>query len=76
MPYRSPRLRLLVAALITAASLAVAGCKGPCGDLADRLCVAADGDESRCEAWKQRVGRVPSETCQAGIRLLDRERVR
>jgi hypothetical protein len=53
-----------------------ASCKSPCDELAARLCVQADNDSELCARWQDRAKRVPTETCEAGLRTLDRDRVR
>lgn len=63
----------LLAAVLALAGLT--GCDRPCKTLADRLCEQAGGDEA-CEKWRDRVARVPKETCVAGLKALDRERLR
>lgn len=58
------------------ALLAPAACANPCKDLANRLCNTPGCTEAQCGRWHERTARVPSETCEAGLRLLDRERLR
>ena len=71
------RARLALHCVVVAACWAsLAACDRPCATLADRLCEAAGSDDHACEAWRERVGRVPASTCIAGLKALDRERVR
>jgi hypothetical protein len=49
-------------------------CDRPCKTLASRLCENA-GSEEACAEWQARVDRVSSETCVAGLKALDRERL-
>lgn len=69
-PFRPLRALLAVLALAAAA-----GCERPCAVLADRLCEQAGDDDQACEAWRERISRVPSQTCENGLKALDRERV-
>jgi hypothetical protein len=68
-------VRLLFLGILPVASAALAGCDRPCKTLADRLCEQAN-DEAACDRWRERVQRVPTDTCKAGIKALDRERLR
>ncbi len=52
------------------------GCSNPCEELANRLCATPGCEPAQCERWHERTGRVPTETCEAGLRSLDRERIR
>ncbi len=61
--------------MIVLAWVLLAGCDRPCKNLADRLCEQA-GDEAACDRWRTRVQRVTPETCTAGLKALDRERLR
>lgn len=63
---------VLVAGMALAA---LAGCDRPCKRLADQLCSRNANDDAACERWKERIARVSPETCETGLRLLDRERV-
>lgn len=56
--------------------LSCQGCQTPCDQLADRLCQLAKDDTEQCERWQDRAKRVKTETCEAGLRELDRDRVR
>ena len=71
-------LRPMILALMVAGlcSLGLTACNNPCEDLANRLCNAPGCDPTQCERWHERTARVPTETCEAGLRSLDRERVR
>ena len=53
-----------------------AACQTPCDELADRLCLLAPDDAEQCVKWQERSKRVPTKTCEAGLRQLDRDRVR
>ena len=57
-------------------ALSATGCKGPCDELAERMCELNPNDGEQCEKWQVRTKRVPTETCEAGLRQLDRDRVR
>lgn len=72
MPLLRP-LRAPLAALALVA--ATTGCERPCAVLADRLCEQAGDDDQACEQWRERISRVPSQTCENGLKALDRERV-
>lgn len=65
--------RKFLAALMFLAA-ALGGCDRPCKTLADRLCEQAQ-DEAACDRWRDRVQRVSKETCTAGLKALDRERL-
>ncbi len=65
--------RLLLA---LALALATSGCKTPCDKLADRLCQMSADDGEQCMKWQARAKRVPTESCEASLRELDRDRVR
>lgn len=67
-----PRLALLGLLVLLSTGTA---CQRPCKTLADRLCEAAGSDDQACERWKERVGRVSTSTCEAGLRALDRQRL-
>jgi len=67
---------LAAAILMLAICAASAGCSNPCEDLANRLCASPGCEAAQCERWHERTGRVPTETCEAGLRSLDRERIR
>ena len=56
------------------ALVVLASCDRPCNTLAHRLCEKAGNDEA-CAAWQARIDRVPAETCVAGLKALDRERL-
>ena len=56
------------------ALLLLAACDRPCKTLATRLCEKS-ANEQACAEWQARVDRVSSETCQAGLKALDRERL-
>ncbi len=67
----------LLRCLATLALLAcVWGCSNPCEELANRLCATPGCEPMQCDRWHERTARVPTETCEAGLRSLDRERVR
>lgn len=56
------------------------GCDRSCSKLADQLCERAElykekNADELCERWRERTKRVGSETCQAALRALDRDRV-
>ena len=77
VPATPRRLRMLAVLLAgLALSLASVGCSNPCEDLANRLCATPGCEPAQCERWHERTGRVPTETCEAGLRSLDRERIR
>lgn len=70
-------LSRVAAGLIWAAlCVGLAACSNPCKDLANRICASPGCDAAQCERWHDRTARVPTETCEAGLRSLDRERVR
>lgn len=69
------RMGWLAVALLALSCLA-SGCDRPCQRLADRLCERAGSDDAACEQWKLRTSRVPTSTCEAGLRLLDKEAFR
>ena len=73
---RRPLRLALVAALLVALAAATSACTTPCKELSKRLCAMQPDDDEQCEKWKARVGRVTTETCEAGLRKLDRDRVR
>lgn len=52
----------------------LSACDRPCKTLATRLCENAGNDQA-CAEWQARVDRVPTETCVAGLKALDRERL-
>ena len=68
--------RIALALFLGCMCLPVAACNNPCKDLANRLCASPGCDTAQCEQWHKRTARVPTETCEAGLRSLDRERVR
>ena len=68
--------RFVVVLLLAAASgLGLSACSDPCEELANRLCASPGCEAAQCERWHERTARVPTETCEAGLRSLDRERV-
>jgi hypothetical protein len=56
--------------------LILTGCDRPCDQLADRLCQRAGADDAACAKWQDRVSRVSTNTCEVGLRALDRDRLR
>lgn len=56
--------------------LASSGCEGPCDKFATRMCAQNPNDSDQCAKWQERAKLVPTETCEAGLRVLDRDRVR
>jgi len=64
---------LAVAALL---AMAICGCDAPCDRLADRLCAIRGVKSEQCAAWQTRAARVTPKTCEAALRMLDRERIR
>ncbi len=66
---------LTVATALTLAA-ALSGCQSPCERLAERLCAAKGVDNAQCTSWELRSQRVPAETCERALRMLDRERIR
>ncbi|MSP91839.1 MAG: hypothetical protein EXR79_08595 [Myxococcales bacterium] len=56
--------------------VALGACDRPCRQLGEQLCVRAGSDDSQCDRWRDRVKRVAESTCEAGLRILDRERAR
>ena len=64
-----------LALLVAVAAAGLTGCDRPCDKLANQLCSRAANDDAACEKWKLRIARVKPETCENGLRLLDRERV-
>ena len=68
--------------LMTIAALAVTatGCDRSCSKLADKLCERASLSNDKnpaelCDTWRDRTKRVSVETCQNGLRLLERDRL-
>lgn len=70
------RWRPLLLALPFVFALSLSGCKTPCDKLSDRLCEMVGDDGEACAKWQARAKRVPTETCEASLRELDRDRVR
>jgi len=68
---RSPVNLLPLAALAVVAGLLAGGCDRPCQKLVDRLCAEGKSNDGACERWKERAGRVSTQTCQAALRVLD-----
>jgi hypothetical protein len=68
-------VRLLFLGGLPLVPAVLTGCDRPCKTLADRLCEQAK-DEAACDRWRDRVQRVSTDTCKAGIKALDRERLR
>ncbi len=62
--------------LVVFFAMATLGCPRPCTELADTLCNRPGTDDMRCEQWRERTARVPSETCVAGLKRLAQERAR
>lgn len=54
----------------------LAGCESPCQRLSERLCASRGVKGEQCTAWEERTQRVTPETCEAALRMLDRERIR
>lgn len=52
------------------------GCERPCKQLADELCRQTGSDDRACEEWKERTSRVPSHTCEVGLRAINQGRTR
>lgn len=52
------------------------GCERPCKQLADELCRQTGSDDRACEEWKDRTSRVPSHTCEVGLRAINQGRTR
>ncbi len=63
--------------LLFATALALLpGCDRPCRELADTLCSQPETDEATCDAWRERTGRVATQTCELALRTWKRDRTR
>lgn len=68
--------RTMAVSLLPIAVAASVGCQRPCRELADTLCSEPGTDAPTCEAWRERTGRVPAETCELALRAWKRDRTR
>jgi len=68
--------KLVASLLAMAFAVGSLGCTTPCKKLANRLCEMSGDDGAQCERWKERTSRVPTKTCESGLRQLDRDRIR
>ncbi|MBM4344307.1 MAG: hypothetical protein FJ100_13135 [Deltaproteobacteria bacterium] len=72
--------RNCLCAVLLAFAVCGAACDRSCSKLADQLCERAElyrekNADELCERWRERTRRVGSETCQAALRTLERDRV-